>query len=121
MKSQLIDFLVNGPSIWFLLILFGLNVHWAILRMTGKIKLAWSLLWLGPLIALAFTQYGIGEAASYAGQIDTASQASFRRAIRLSLSPTVLSISNIALLFWLDSLLDRSPETTAGRAESEGD
>ncbi len=117
--SNLFEFLIKGPSIWFLIILFGLNIHWAVLRMTGNSKTAWSLLWLGPLIALAFTQYGISEAASFAGQVDSESQAAFRRAIRLSLSPTVLSISNITFLFWLDKFFDRTPQ--ASESDSGGE
>ncbi len=119
--SNLFEFLIKGPSIWFLIILFGLNIHWAVLRMRGNAKMAWSLLWLGPLIALAFTQYGISEAAGYAGQVDSESQAAFRRAIRLSLSPTVLAISNIALMFWLDTLLDRAEGAAEGRDAGGGD
>lgn len=117
--AELFEFLVQGPSIWFLFILLGLNVHWAFLRMNGNSKTAWSLLWLGPLIALAFTQYGIGEAASFAGQVDSQSQMAFRRAIRLSLSPTVLSIGNITFLFWLDKFFDRTPQTSDSGGEEE--
>src|SRR3989338_1174747 len=121
MTSNVFEFLIHGPSIWFLLILLGLNVHWAVLRIAGRTKLAWSLLWLGPLIALAFTQYGISEAASYAGQVDSDSQAAFRRAIRLTLSPTVMAIGNIALLVWLDSLFERDSDGATEHVSGEGD